>query len=408
MTRRLIISALPGETRAAWLEDGRLADLIVQRADRPSSLGGLYLGRVGRLDKGLDAAFVEVGLARPGLLPRGEAPGRTLAEGDAIVVRVVREPAGDKGVRLTARITDPPADLAALAKAAQAPALLVAGGDPLARALGAGEPPDEILVDDPQTFAQAKARFLGARPDLVARLRFDADPMPIFEREGIEAEIEALLGPRVDLPSGGVLLIEPASSLAAIDVNSGRHDGRGGAARLVLEVDLEAAREIPRQLRLRALSGLIVVDFLAPGDGAGRRRVVEALRAGLAGDLEPCRVYPMAPSGLVEMTRRRARPALHEVLTEPCGIGGGGRIKDLATLAFDALRAVRRAAATRPDAAVRLRAAPALVAALETCPARRALEERLGRSLVLEADPTRGRDAFEIVLVPSITGEGYP
>jgi Ribonuclease G/E len=386
--RRLVISALPGETRAAWLEDGRLVDLVVRRADRPSHLGNLYHGRVAKVDKALDAAFVELGLERAGFLPLGEGPGRRLAEGDAVVVRVLREAAGGKGLRLSARIKDPPPDLERRARSARPPALLLQGDDPLERVLAARAPPDEIVVDDPDSHAAISAR-LAARAG-GARLRLDLEPAPLFEREDLEGEIEALLEPRVALPSGGHLLVEPVRTLTAVDVNSGRHDGRGPAPDQALAVNLEAAVELPRQLRLRALSGLIVIDFLALPEGGPRRQVVAALRAGLKTDPDPARVHAMAPSGLVEMSRRRGRPALHELLTVPCGIGGGGRVKDPATLAFEALRAARREAASRPAAAIAVTAEPAVIAALETGPAaaaRQALEARLGRPLRLAAAP---------------------
>ena len=401
MTRRLVISALPGETRAAWLEDGRLADIAIRRADRPSHLGDLYHGRVAKVDKALDAAFVELGLARPGLLPLSEGPGRRLTEGDAVIVRVLREAAGGKGLRLSARIKDPPPDLEERARGARPPALLLKGDDPLERVLAARALPDEIVVDDPGTHAEIKARLAG-RGDVPAEgVRLDLDPAPLFEREGLEGEIEALLEPRVELPSGGHLLVEPVRTLIAIDVNSGRHDGRGTAPEQALAVNLEAAAEVPRQLRLRALSGLIVIDFLALPEGGPRRQVAAALRAGLKDDPEPTRVEAMAASGLVELTRRRGRPALHELLTGPCGIGGGGRVKDPATLAFEALRAVRREAAARPEAAVTLGAAPAVIAALETGPAaaaRQALEARLGRPLALVNEVAAPGEPAEIVL----------
>ena len=132
-----------------------------------------------------------------------------------------------------------------------------------------------------------------------------------------------------------------------------------------------------------------------------RRQVAAALRDGLKADPEPARVFPMAASGLLEMTRRRGRPALHELLTAPCGIGGGGRVKDPATLAFEALRAARAEAAARPGAAITVTAGPAVIAALESGPAaaaRRALEERLGQPLALDAVTGPPGDPAEIVL----------
>ncbi len=394
MSRRLLISALPGETRAAWLEDGRLTDLAILRDDRPWVADNVYLGRVTARDKGLAAAFVDIGLERPGFLPLAEAP-KGLSEGDAVAVRVAREPGADKGARLTARGL--PDGLRAAAETLRPPALLRAAGDPIAAALAADPPPEEIVLDDPVMFQRAKAR-LAERPELLARLRLDLDPEPPFEREGVEDAIEALLEPRVALPSGGYLLIEPVRTLTAVDVNTGGAEGRGGPAAQALAVDLEAAAEIPRQLRLRALSGLIAIDFLALRDLAARKRVVEALKRGLEDDPQPGRVFAPRRSGLVEMTRRRARPALHEILTEPCGIGGSGRVKDPVTRAYEALRALARAAARNPGRRVALAAEPRTLAALQG-PAARArglIEERLGRELDLRAQA--GGDGFDIVL----------
>ncbi len=394
MSRRLLISALPGETRAAWLEDGRLTDLAILRDDKPWVGDNVYLGRVTARDEGLAAAFVDIGLERPGFLPLAEAP-KGLSEGDAVAVRVARQPGTDKGARLTARGL--PDALRAKAETLRPPALLRAAGDPIAAALAEDLPPEEIVLDDPVTFQRAKAR-LAERPELLARLRLDLDPEPPFEREGVEDAIEALLEPRVALPSGGYLLIEPVRTLTAVDVNTGGAEGRGGPAAQALAVDLEAAAEIPRQLRLRGLSGLIAIDFLPLRDLAARKRVVEALKRGLEDDPQPGRVFAPRRSGLVEMTRRRARPALHEILTEPCGIGGSGRVKDPVTCAYEALRALARAAARSPGRRVALTAEPRTLAALQgpVARARGLIEERLGRALDLRGQA--GGDGFDIVL----------
>ena len=391
---------MPGETRAAWLHDGRLNDLVIRRDARPELLGSLYLGRITKVDKGLEAAFVDIGLAEPGFLPAKEASSGLLQEGVAVTVKVLREPGGGKGARLTARIKDPPAGLEALARGRKPPELLASGDDAIARVLTASDPPDEILVDDAAAFAAMKSRLAVARPAWLERLRLDSESGSLFEREDVEAQIDDLLQPPVALLSGGSLLIEPVSSLTAIDVDSGAHDGRGGKARQAREVNLEAAAEIPRQLRLRALSGLIVIDFLAMKQAADRKEVVADLRRGLRHDPEPHRVNPMAASGLVEMTRRRGRAPLHEILTEPCGLGGSGRRKSAVTLAYEALREVRREATFRRGAAAVIEAAPRVAAALEgpVAPARQALEARLGRPVRLNADSAVEDPPFNVVL----------
>ena len=406
MSRRLLISAQSGETRAAWLDDGELSDLMVLRDDRPWLVDNLYLGRTTACDRSLAAAFVDIGLDRPGLLPLNEAP-KGLSEGDAIAVRVTRAPQTGKGVRLTGcRL---PAELRAAAEKLAPPALLRAAEDPFDAALAAEPPPDAIVIDDPACFDRAKAR-LAARPELIARLSLDLDPETPCERCGVEAAIEALLEPRVALPSGGHLLVEPVQTLTAIDVNSGTAGGPAAGTAMAFDVNLEAAAEVPRQLRLRGLSGLIVIDFLELREEAARKRVTEALREGLNNDPRPSRVQAMRRSGLVEMTLRRARPALHELLTEPCGLGGLdglGRTKDPVTLAYEALRAARRAALYDPGRRIALQAGARTRAALRG-PAAAALAEfeaRLGRPLDLRGQAADER--FEIVSVPGI-GEKDP
>ena len=390
MSRRLLISAQPGETRAAWLDNGKLSDLMVLRDDRPWLVDNLYLGRMTARDLGLAAAFVDIGLDRPGLLPLDEAP-KGLSEGDPVAVRVTRAPQAEKGVRLTGcRL---PAALRTEAEKLRPPALLRAAEDPFDAALAAEPPPEAIVTDDPACFARAKAR-LAARPEWLDRLSLDLDPETPFERAGVEAAIEALLEPRVALPSGGHLLIEPVRTLTAVDVNSGAAGGRD----MALAVDLEAAAEIPRQLRLRGLSGLIVIDFLEPRENAARKPVVEALREGLKRDPRPSRVQAMRRSGLVEMTLRRARPALHELLTEPCGLGGLGRTKDPVTRGYEALRAARRAALHNPGRRPALLAGARVIAALKgpAAPALAAFEAHFGRPLDLRVHA--GGESFEIVI----------
>ena len=393
MSRRLLISAQPGETRIAWLDDGELADLVVLRDDRPWLVDNLYLGRVTARDPGLAAAFVDIGRERPGLLPLDEAP-KGLSEGDAVAVRVTRAPQAEKGVRLTGcRL---PAELRAKAERLSPPALLRAAEDPFEVALAAEPPPDAIVIDDPACFARAQAH-LAADPASLDRLALDLDPETPFEREGVEAAIEALLEPRVALASGGHLLVEPVRTLTAIDVNSGGNSGGASGRDVALAVDLEAAAEIPRHLRLRGLSGLIVIDFLALREAAARQRVTEVLKDGLKQDPRSSRVQAMRHSGLVELTLRRARPALHEELTEPCGLGGLGRTKDPVTLAYEALRAAKRAALRDPGRQIALAAGPRVIAALQG-PAATALagfEARFGRPLDLRP---RAGEGFEIVL----------
>ncbi|MGF1628680.1 MAG: ribonuclease E/G [Kiloniellaceae bacterium] len=379
MAVALLVSALPGELRAAVLYDDVLHDLVILRDDTAPQAGDLFLARVQRFDKGLDAAFVDLGLERPGLLPSRDAPDGIPPEGGALAVKVTRAPAADKGARVSAKSLDlDPERLWNL----KAPARLPAGAAPL-KALFEASRPQRVVADD-AVLLQALKSDGG---DCSFTLHSAA--LPLFEAEGLEEAIEQLLGPRAELPGGGFLLIEPGQTLTAIDVNAGRHDGRGGQAVQARAVNLGAVPAIARQLRLRALSGLIVVDFLAMNPPEDRKAVAAALRKAVADDPEPCQVFGLSPSGLLEMTRRRGRAPLHEVLCRPCGLAGSGREKTPETLAYEALRHAAAEGFGKAVTSITLRVAPATAAALAgpQAAALAAVEQRLGRAIAITVDP---------------------
>ena len=387
--RRALIDGWPGETRAAVLtsaDDGGMAltDLMVLRADRPTLSGGLYLGRVAALDRGLNAAFVEIGLARPGLLPLKAAPG-DLHEGAAVPVRIVRDPAPGKGPKL--------AHAPAVAASGAQPPAVLAEATPLLDLLRRADPA-EIWIE-----GAARRRALAAdAPDLAQRLHGTTGARPLFETAGLNAEIDALLDPDVPLTGGGRLLVEPVRTLSAVDVDAGQADPRGGQGRQALAVNLRAVDEIARQVRLRALSGLIVVDFLELETKSDRRRVARALAAAFADDPVETSVSPLRASGLVEIARQRVRPPLHEVLSVPAG--RAGRVADTVTLAYDLVRRAWAEALANPGRRLVLAAHPDVLAELDgrLAEASAALSQNLGAPPERRPDPTRARDGAEILL----------
>ncbi|WP_299622345.1 ribonuclease E/G [Pelagibius sp.] len=390
MPGELIVSALGGEVRAALVRDEALVELLVLRGDAPPQAGDLFLARVERFDKGLDGAFVDLGLERSGLLPKREMIGPPPPEGTALTVKVVRAPAAGKGARVSARVS---AAEAARAEGHRAPARLPAGAAPLAGLLRSAAVTG-VVADDAALLKQLE-REAGADG---CQFSLHTAREPLFETKGLETQVEALLQPRVDCAGGSFLLIEPGQTLTAIDVNAGRHDGRGGAEALARQVNHAAVPEIARQLRLRALSGLIVVDFLALRKAEDRKALAAALRRAVESDPEPCQVFGLSPSGLLEMTRRRSRPPLHEVLCRRSGLGGSGWEKTPETLACEALRALAAAAMGRAVRAPGLRAAPAVAEALKggQAAALAAVEQRLGSAVTVTADPLVER--YELVL----------
>ena len=155
------------------------------------------------------------------------------------------------------------------------------------------------------------------------RVELHAGPEPIFSHFGLEIDWGKLLAPKVWLKSGGYLLIDPTEALTAIDVNTGRFVGRKHLEETLLKTNLEAAKEIARQLRLRNIGGLIVIDFIDQEQAAHRDLVYQTLLEALSRDRAKTTALPISPLGLVEMTRQRVRDSLAQTVTEPCGACGG-------------------------------------------------------------------------------------
>jgi ribonuclease G len=175
-----------------------------------------------------------------------------------------------------------------------------------------------VVTDDPA--AQRAAQEYGRRfmPSLAGNIELSRGDIPLFDRFGIHEDIAAALQPRVPLPSGGFLMIEPTHALTAIDVNTGRHIGDTNQADTILVTNLEAARAVAHQVRLRNLSGLIAVDFVHMLAAEHQERVLAAVREAFAEDPMFLRIGGFTGLGLFEIARRRGRPPLHEILTAPC------------------------------------------------------------------------------------------
>lgn len=308
--RHLFIAAERGPLRMALLDgENRLQGAWQFNAGQESLVGDRFLGRVLKIDHGLETAFVDIGLPRPGFLPLSASPTPPV-EGQTITVEVSRDPVSGKGARLNGRI----GEAVTLASGSRPPLRLSTGG-PLRRLL-ARLGGDLAIHPDTRRMANEVTALLG---DLPAGRSANVEHRPQrdwpLSMKEIEGEVAASLEPRVELASGAWLLFEPGQTLTAVDVNSGTAQGNAGE-RLWLKIDLEAAKAIARQLRLRHIGGIVVIDFIDLKDAMARRQVSEALRQATAGDWEPCWVGTMSRLGLVEMTRRRGWPALAEMWVE--------------------------------------------------------------------------------------------
>src|SRR6185436_19350925 len=191
---------------------------------------------------------------------------------------------------------------------------------------------NRIVIDDRAAFGIARDYAKRAMPEIERLIELHEASQPLFEHFGIEDEIEGLSAPRVALPSGGWITIEATEALTAIDVNSGSYIEGGGLEDTSLKVNVEAAEAIGRQLRLRGIGGLIVIDFIHLTDSANMARVVDALSVACAKGRVPSQILGMSEFGLVEMTRKRVREPLAKRLTENCRrCDGHGRRKTVET-----------------------------------------------------------------------------
>jgi ribonuclease G len=261
----------------------------------------------------------------------------------------------------------------------------------------ADETVDEIVIDDPVISAEVCRWLVRFCPPLVDRLIPHRGETPLFETAGIADSVAGLFEFLVPLSSGGAISIEPTSAATLIDVDSGSLDEeRSSGDDAALEVNLRAAVEIARQIRLRGLAGAMVVDFITLRRREHRERLLAGFAAAMAAAALDAQILGWTRLGNIELTRPRRGPPLHEIVHERTS--QGGYVKTALTVALDALAAAARQALTRPGRALVLRVHPSVAAILdgEAQSARQGLGTRLGRSLAVVAEPTRAREAVDI------------
>jgi ribonuclease G len=267
-----------------------------------------------------------------------------------------------------ARLGDEWSAIQARRNMVKVPATLYHDLDPVERTLRDGVDDDtaRVLIDDADAVTRARAYAVRAMPEALDKIQLFNGPGELFDLYGIEAEIEALLAPRVKLPSGGWITLEGTEALTAIDVNSGSYTEATGLEQTSLKTNLEAASEIGRQLRLRGIGGLIVIDFIHLNEPSNIEQVLAALTESTAKDRTPTQILPMSAFGLVEMTRKRVREPLAKLFTEGCdACHGEGRIKTVVTVSAELLRRLAREATARPGTKLVAYAAPEVVRWIE-------------------------------------------
>jgi ribonuclease G len=493
MSEEFLINCTPQETRVAIMQNGAVQELHIERTHGRGIVGNVYLGRVVRVLPGMQSAFIEVGLERTAFLhvadiweERNGHGGngnhgndarpieRILAEGQNIVVQVLKDPIGTKGARLSTQISiagrllvflpqekhigisqriEDEAERDALRARIQGLAATTAGpGGFIVRTMASSASDEELETDISylrRIWAEIQQRSKGAQPpfmlhhdltlaqrvlrDLVTRdteritidsrenfqnlslfaqeympqlvdlLDHYTGERPLFDLHGVEDEIQKALARRVDLKSGGYLIIDQTEALTTIDVNTGGFVGARNFDDTIFKTNLEASQAIARQLRLRNLGGIIILDFIDMENAEHKNAVLAELNKALARDHTRIPVHGFTQLGLVEMTRKRTRESLAHVLCQPCPTcGGRGEVKTAQTVAYDILRELLREARQFTNAReYRILGSPAVIDMFldDESQALAMLSDFIGKPVSLHAEAGYTQEQFDIVLL---------
>ena len=263
---------------------------------------------------------------------------------------------------------------------------------------------DGLWVDSKEIHHEVEQYLEQVDPELMSRVHLYTEPLPLFGKWDIESEIKDLFKARVDLPTGGSLVIQPTEALVSIDVNTGRYTGKKDPEKTILRTNLEAAREIARQLRLRDLGGIIVCDFIDMETRANRDRVLQELRTHLGRDRARTKALAVSDLGLVEMTRQRIRPSLLASVTTDCPTcSGSGRVLRPEVVTRRLERSLRRLVHERREKALSVRLHPevALYLLEEEPKLLGQIARGSGIELEVRDDPMMHLDEFRLMSRPA-------
>jgi ribonuclease G len=484
MAEDILINVTPQETRVAILDAGVVQELHVERTAGRGLVGNIYMGRVARVLPGMQSAFIDVGLERAAFLHVADIFGqrnggeqakpieKLLAEGQPIMVQVVKDPIGTKGARLSTQVSiagrllvylpqDPhigisqriedeeerrslreklaaiiPAeekggfivrtmaeaateeelrtdvdylrrlwhDIRERAGTAKAPSLLHQDLSLAQRVLRdlADAHTGAIVVDSRENFQKLSAFAADYTPRLVPKLEHYTGERPLFDLHAVEAEIERALARRVELKSGGYLIIDQTEAMTTVDVNTGGFVGVRNFDDTIFKTNLEAAQVIARQLRLRNLGGIIVIDFIDMDTPEHRDAVLAEFKRALAKDRTRMTLNGFTQLGLVEMTRKRTRESLAHVLCEPCPTcQGRGEIKTARTVCYEILRGIIREARQFNAKEFRILAAQSVVDLFleEESQSLAMLGDFIGKPVSMQVETAWTQEQYDIILM---------
>jgi ribonuclease G len=261
---------------------------------------------------------------------------------------------------------------------------------------------EKVRVDSRETYEKVAKFVHKFMPHLDDRVEHYAGERPIFDLYGVEDEIQRALRKEVPLKSGGYLIVDQTEAMTTIDVNTGGYLGTRNLEETVYRTNLEAAQAAARQLRLRNLGGIIIIDFIDMTDEEHKRQVIRMLEKGLARDHAKTTVYPMSPLGLVEMTRKRTTESLERQLCEPCpACMGRGAVKTAETVTYEIFREITRAVRQFNAQKLLVMASPKVVGRIleEESAAVAELEEFISKSIRFQAEEHYSQEQFDVVLL---------
>jgi ribonuclease G len=262
-----------------------------------------------------------------------------------------------------------------------------------------------IRIDDDTEYRRVHALISRIMPNMVGRLKHYTKDYPIFDEYGVQSEIDKALRSKVWLKSGGYIVINQTEALVAIDVNTGRYVGKKSSGRLedtIVKTNLEAVREIIRQIRLRDLGGIIVLDFIDMEEKKNRQKVAQAVEQELRKDRAPSKAVQVSDFGLIIITRKRVKSSLERTLTEPCPYcSGTGTIKTSATICYDILTEVKKVSSDLDGYSLVLRVNPEIARALkeESRSVFRELEASVGRPVTVRSDEQLHHEQFDLMAI---------
>ena len=261
---------------------------------------------------------------------------------------------------------------------------------------------ERVRVDSRESFDSIRCFADELIPEVTPRIEHYSGERPIFDLYSIEEEIQRALSRTVHLKSGGVLIVDQTEAMTTIDVNTGAYVGRRNLEDTTFRTNLEAVQSIARQLRLRNIGGIVIVDFIDMADEEHRRQVMRALERSLSRDRTPCSITQMSLLGLVEITRKRTRESLERMMTEPCRVcDGRGIQKTPQTVCYEIFREVVRQSRAFDAKAHMILAAQGVIDMLiaEEANALADLQAFIGRPVQLQVEPAYSQEIYDVVLM---------